>query len=73
MASNDDMVARISAAVCNALRNSQQQVCLKADSWRCVVFQNVEMSFQGLILARHTDELDACQTIFAFGKYFRDC
>ncbi|XP_029199263.2 uncharacterized protein LOC122948369 [Acropora millepora] len=25
MASNDDMVARISAAVCNALRNSQQQ------------------------------------------------
>ena len=32
MASNDDMVARISAAVCNALRNSQQQVRVKGDS-----------------------------------------
>ena len=30
-ASNDDMVARISAAMCNALRNSQQQVRVKAD------------------------------------------
>lgn len=32
VASNDDMVTRISAAVCNALRNSQQQVRVKADS-----------------------------------------
>ena len=66
MASNDDMVARISAAVCNALRNSQQQV-------RLTVFRNVEMSYQGLMPARHTDELDVCRTVFAFWKYFGDC
>ena len=45
MASNDDMVARISAAVCNALTNSQQQVRVKADIADVgVVFRNVEIS-----------------------------
>lgn len=68
MASNDDMVARISAAVSNALRNSQQQVRVKADSRRCVVFRNVEMSCQGVTPARHTDDLDVCRTLFVREK-----
>jgi len=59
MASNDDMVARISAAVCNALTNSQQQVRVKADIADVgVVFRNVEMSCPGLMPARRTNQLD---------------
>ena len=59
MASNNDMVARISAAVCNALRNSQQQIAdglLSSEMLKCLVDQ-------GLMPARHTDELDVCRTV----------
>ena len=62
MASNDDMVPRISAAVCNALKFSATGTCQVADD---VLFPEMfEMSCQGLMPSRRTNELDVCRTVF---------